>query len=403
MTRNIAILLLGLVLLAWPLDSFARKPLPVPDQAHLLYTYVKNKQKAKPERFAKNLLKKTRKYLEAYLATYPWKGDMKDFEAVQVVPYDMDSDEGSELFILFTGGPQMQGQPSYTVMLLDWVPEKWLFVPVFHDGWWMSGAPQADDEGTVTRKVQYWGLRWMGGRPVAVGHRVTEQEGPGTVKARTEELALAWFNWKNEENNAVIPLRYNRKGATECAEIVQEMKSFEAFVDIDWDNDVELVVYDVYQAEQSRKLSQARKCAAVPNKPKKEEKWLGIIIHDLEDGEVKQITGDQARKLVLRLGELGWLDSVPYVGVLGVFDKSEDAFAAKESFHDADLSTTWLFRAGKFDTFTGKRIVVTTTPFFDKKGAEKACQLFKSKAPNCTAVKLGENPPESFYKRFQKK
>lgn len=401
MRRMTMAVLLLVAIVAWSLDS--RAAAPVPDQAHLLYTYLKNKDKTGPDKFRKKLLRMTRQYLEAYLATYPWKGDLSDLEAVQVVPYDMDEDEGDELFILFTGGPQVPGQPDYAVMLLDWSPDKWLFLPVFHDGWWQSGGPQSGDEGAVTRKIEYWGLRWMDGRPVAVGQRVADQVGPGTVKGHSEEIVLAWFDWKNSEMMESVPVRYTKSGATDCAEVAEEMKSYEAFVDVDWDNDVELVVYDVYKAEQSKKLSNARKCSTVPNKPAKKEHWLGIIIHDLEGGEFKQITGDKSRKLVLRLGELGWLDAEPFVAVLGIYENAEDAFAAKAALHDVDLSTTWLFRAGKFSTFIGNRIIVSSVPYFDKKMAKRACESFKEKAAACTVIKLGEQPSEEFYKKFEKK
>lgn len=185
--KRLTCLLLGvsLVLLSLPANSRPREPLP--DQAHQLHVFMKKRHKMKPARFDKKVVKKVQDYLDTYLVAYPWRGEIKNLSVVQVVPYDMDEDEGDELLVVFAGGPERrEGQADYFVLLLDWVPDKWLFMPVFHLGWERAADALASDVGEVSRKLQYWGLRWMDGRPVAVGHRVASQKGPGTVEASLE-------------------------------------------------------------------------------------------------------------------------------------------------------------------------------------------------------------------------
>jgi len=362
---------------------------------------MKKRHKMKPARFDKKVVKKVQDYLDTYLVAYPWRGEIKNLSVVQVVPYDMDEDEGDELLVVFAGGPERrEGQADYFVLLLDWVPDKWLFMPVFHLGWERAADALASDVGEVSRKLQYWGLRWMDGRPVAVGHRVASQKGPGTVEASLEDMVFAWFDWKNREVSKAVELRYMRTGSTDCAEISEKKSSYEAFLDVDWDQDVELIVYHVNLEKETKRTSNERPCELLPKKPTKEETWIGPIIYDLKDGQFHEIKWDDARKLLLRAGLIEWLDAEPWFAVLGMFEDSSTAFVAKEEIHNSIADTTWLFRAGKFDTFSGDRFLVTSVPSFGKKGAERLCARLKGKISACVPVQLGKPVAEDVYSRF---
>lgn len=387
------------VLLSLPANSRPREPLP--DQAHQLHVFMKKRHQMKPARFDRKAVRKVQDYLDTYLATYPWRGEIKDLGVVQVVPYDMDEDEGDELLVVFHGGPaRREGQADYLVLLLDWVPAKWLYVPVFHLAWERAADALASDEGEVSRKLEYWGLRWMDGRPVTVGHRVVKQKGPGTVVATKDDMVFAWFDWKNREVVEAIELRYQRSGATACAEVSEKKTSYEAFLDVDWDRDVELIVYHVNLEKETKRTSDERPCELLPRKPTKEETWIGPIVYDLKNGQFHEIRADAARKLLLRAGLIEWLDAEPWIAVLGVFEESSAAFVAKEEIHNFVADTTWLFKASKFDTFSGNRFMVTSVPSFGKKGAERLCARLEGKIPACVPVQLGKQVGDEVYAPF---
>ena len=400
-TRRLSSLLLMVSITLASLSADARPREPLPDQAHQLHIFLKKRFQQKPGRFDRKVVGKVQDYLDTYLVAYPWRGEFKDLSVVQVVPYDMDEDEGDELLVVFAGGPmRREGQADYFILLLDWVPDKWLFVPVFHLAWERSSDGGSRDEGDVSRKVEYWGLRWMDGRPVAIGHRRTAQKGPGTVAASLEDMVLAWFDWRNREALEVVELRYDRQGSTKCAEVSETKKSYDAFLDVDYDQDMELVVYDVALEKLTRRTSNERPCELLPKKPAKEETWIGPMVYDLKDGQLHEIQGDDARKLLLRAGELEWLDAEPWFAVMGMYPTSSEAFAAKEEVHNSVPDTTWLFKAGRFDTFSGTRYLVTSVPFFDKKRAERLCASLKGKVPACLPVLMGKQAGEEVYSRF---
>ena len=397
--RSILTSTLLVLLFVQPAALAATTP-PIEEQAHNLYLFLK-KPPAKWEKFQSKLLKSVNRYIATALATHPWEGELVDLEAVQVIPYDMDVDEGSELFVVYSGGePRKPGQSDYFVLLLDWVPEKWLFVPVFHKGFQNITDPAAEDEGKATRDLEYWGLRWMDGRPVAVGHRTIKVEGPGTVRFKGEDLVLAWFDWQNKEQLTTVPVRHEKTGTTNCAKIEETRSSYDAFLDVDWDKDVELVVYDVQTVTTTTRTSSKAPCDALPAKPTTKQEWVGVLLYDLEMGQLNLIQGDEARMMVFRSGELEWLDEEPWLVVLGVYASSPDAFMGKEEVHNTDIITTWVFRAGKFNTFSGDYYLVTSPPVFGQKAAKQLCDRFSKAAKACVPVKLGAKPPPEFRKAF---
>jgi len=366
---------------------------PLADQAHLLHVMLGNQKEKPTASFQPDLVKSVATYLKSYCASKVCDKTIADAEVSQVVPYDMDEDEGDELLVTFTlRSTASEGLPDPLVALLDWKEEKWIFQPSVHEQWQRVDEAGDKEEGEVKRKTNFWGVRWMESRPVVTGLRTSLRKS-GSETVESEELMLAWFDWQNKPQIAAVPVRSKHQTLTKCVRSDETLKGFEAFFDVDWDLNEELVVYDVAKRTESKRLSKEGICETAPEDGVEEE-WIGPIVFRMSDGEIKKLEGDSARLALLRCGALEWLDADPWVGVLAAYPTAAEAFSAREELHGSDVATLWVFDAVQFSMTSGTHLfLVTTTPYFDKSRLDLLCANAKAKYPVCVPAAIGKPLP----------
>jgi hypothetical protein len=221
------------------------------------------------------------------------------------------------------------------------------------------------------------------------------------VGLEAEELVLAWFDWQNKPQSAVVPLRYKKEISTACVKTTETLKGYEAFFDVDWDMYEEIVMYDSAVRKETERISRTGVCESVPAKQEPEQQWYGPVIYRMQDGEIRRLEGDPARMLLLRCGAMEWLDAEPWVAVLGLFDTMAEAYAAQEELHVKDIHTLWVFDAAQVLMLAAApRFLVTTTPYFDKERLQKYCETKKGTLKACVPAVVGKPLPADFQATF---